>query len=221
MIYAIDVTCVVVLLILGYIELVKYLTNKKISEIGKDLRAFSKNRVIYLVFMLLAGASLIISFNTMYHIDAITQAKLITLVMMIGPMAAVDYRLQKIPNRFLVIALLARVIILIFEILDDFAESLSIMKDSALAALVIGLFFFILLLVFKNSIGMGDIKLFAVIGLYQGIWGTVNSVFFSLLVSFFIAIFLLITKKKKRSDTIPFGPCILLGTIIAMCLSGM
>lgn len=64
-------------------------------------------------------------------------------------------------------------------------------------------------------------KLFAVMGLYQGLWGAVNSVFFSLLASFVVSVALLISKKKGRKDTISFGPSILIGTIAAIGLAGM
>ena len=73
----------------------------------------------------------------------------------------------------------------------------------------------------KNSIGYGDIKLFIVIGLMLGLEGIWGAVFMSLLVSFFVALFLLICKKKKRTDSIPFGPAIALGTFLSVFLTGM
>ena len=107
------------------------------------------------------------------------------------------------------------------EFISSPATGFLILKDNLVGAAVIGIFFFLLFLVFKNSIGMGDIKLFAVMGLYQGLWGAVNSVFFSLVVSFVLSVGLLITRKKGRKDTIPFGPSILIGTAIAIGLAGM
>ena len=78
-----------------------------------------------------------------------------------------------------------------------------------------------MLLIFRNSIGMGDVKLFALMGLYQGLWGAFNAVFFSFVVSFVAAVALLATRKKNRKDVIPFGPSVLLGTILAVSLSGI
>lgn len=68
---------------------------------------------------------------------------------------------------------------------------------------------------------MGDIKLFALMGLYQGLFGVFNSVFFSLIVSFFISIILLILKRKNRKDVIPFGPSIYAGTVVGIFLTGL
>ena len=88
-------------------------------------------------------------------------------------------------------------------------------------AIIIGGFFLIILLIFKNSIGMGDVKLFALMGLYQGLLGVFNSVFFSLIVSFFISIILLMLKRKNRKDVIPFGPSIYIGTVVGIFLTGL
>ena len=125
------------------------------------------------------------------------------------------------PNQFLIAGLVLRVILFGAEFAVDSRSALTTLKDCAIGAVVYGAFFLLLLLVFKNSVGMGDVKLFALMGFYQGLWGAFSSVFFSLLVTFVLSVFLLITKKKKRNDVIAFGPSILLGTVISICLSGM
>ncbi len=101
----------------------------------------------------------------------------------------------------------------------DFDSVAMIALDATLAAVIIGAFFTILLLIFKNSIGMGDIKLFCLMGLYLGLSGLLNAVFFSLLVSFFVSIAVLITKKKARNDTLAFGPMIFLGTLVSIIMT--
>ena len=47
------------------------------------------------------------------------------------------------------------------------------------------------------------------------------SVFVSLIVSFVISAVLLVTKKKKRRDVIPFAPALMIGTYISVFLTGM
>ena len=73
----------------------------------------------------------------------------------------------------------------------------------------------------KNGIGFGDMKLFIVMGLMLGLDGIWGAVFLALIVSFLIAAFALITKKKTRKDAIPFGPALVIGTYLSICLSGM
>ena len=137
------------------------------------------------------------------------------------PAAAVDYKVQKIPNAVIISAFVLRIVLLAAEFAESVSNGVSLLKDDLIGMTVIGGFFLLIMLIFKNSIGMGDVKMFAVMGIYQGLWGAFNSVFFSLLVSFVLSIALLVAKKKKKHDTIPFGPSILIGTVIAVNLAGM
>ena len=69
--------------------------------------------------------------------------------------------------------------------------------------------------------GFGDMKLFLVMGLLLGTRGIWGAVFLSLIVIFFISVFALITKRKSRKDLIPFGPALVIGTYLAVYLTGM
>jgi prepilin signal peptidase PulO-like enzyme (type II secretory pathway) len=75
--------------------------------------------------------------------------------------------------------------------------------------------------IIRNSIGFGDMKLFLVMGLLLGTRGIWGAVFLSLIVIFFISVFALITKRKSRKDLIPFGPALVIGTYLAVYLTGM
>lgn len=216
-----DILVSVVLLFIGFIGVYNYLNKKKWNTIDKNLLKMSRNKIIYLSIGFLISTILVVLFQVIYRQPFLTQIKLLILINIIIPCAATDYRVHKIPNQFIVFALALRVVVFVAEIISSFSAGISTLIDSAIGAGIVAGFFFLILLIFKNSIGMGDVKLFAIMGLYQGLWGTVNSVFFSLLVSFLVAIFLLITKKKGRKDVISFGPSILLGTFIAIAISGM
>lgn len=219
--YWIDIVLSLILLAVGYVSVCCYLNGTKINEIKLQSLKFTKTRLAYALVGFVTVGMLVFCLNTTYSIDLITRLSLITLVLLILPVSAIDMRLQKIPNVFLLVGLAIRIVYLAVMYIQDASNAWIITKDSLIGSVVIGLFFLFLLVVFKNSIGMGDVKLFALMGLYQGLWGVINSVFFSLVVSFFVSIALLITKKKGRKDTISFGPSIYLGTIIAMCMAGM
>ena len=221
MIIAIDIILSLILIFIGYISVCYYLNNIAWISINLTVLRPSKNKIIYLSLEILTVAFIIVLFQAVYKLDVISQIKLLVLVLIIFPIAAIDLKLQKIPNCFILSALVIRGLIYIAEFIISVPAAFSTLKDGFLGAIILGGFFLLLLLIFKNSIGMGDIKLFVVMGLYQGLWGAINSVFFSLIVSFFISISLLIGKKKGRKDTIPFGPSVLLGIIIAIALSGM
>ena len=75
-------------------------------------------------------------------------------------------------------------------------------------------------LVYKQEgIGMGDVKLAAAIGAFLGWRSTVMMVIVSVVFGGVISLTLLLMKKKGRKDYIPFGPFLVLGTVI-MILAG-
>ena len=217
----IDVLISIFLVALGYVAVCYYFNQKKWNSKDVISLKFSKNKIIYLAGTVIATIVMIVVLNAVYELELLSQVKLLTLVLMIFPISAVDYRVQKIPNQFIVTALALRLLIYVVEIIVSPKRAGITFIDNLLGAFIISLFFLLLLVIFKNSVGMGDVKLFFVMGMYQGLWGVVNSVFFSLFVSFVLSVGLLITKKKQKTDTISFGPSILLGTIIGICLSGM
>lgn len=221
MIIATDILLSIVLLAAGYISACYYLNGIKWNSKNVIILKPTRNKIVYLCFGVIAAATLITVFQTVYKTEPIAQIKLLTLALIILPVAAIDMRLQKIPNQFIIAALALRAIIYIPEFIVSLSVALLTLKDDVLGALIMGLFFLLMLLMFKNSVGMGDIKLIAIIGLYQGLWGAFATVFFSLIVSFLVSLILLVSKKKGRKDSISFGPCILLGTIIAIVLTGI
>lgn len=222
MIFA-EILCVLLLGTASYFAAYCYFRDLSCRSLPvREALVMTRNRLFFLLGAALSGAILIIMFHWKYpDTGLIHRLKRLSLVMLMFPMAAVDLRQQKIPNPFLLAALIVRLLFLAAELIINVHSAWATLLDGLVGAAVLGLFFFLLLLVFKNSIGMGDVKLFAVMGLYQGLWGAMNAVFFSLIASFFVAIFLLITRKKGRKDSIPFGPCILLGTVLSIGLTGM
>lgn len=155
-----------------------------------------------------------------YDGSVVINVKLMILVSMMWPIAYIDFKKKKIPNDILKIMLIARAIILVPELilLGNVAHRLFSMLIATVAVLVACI---LCCLIVKGAIGMGDVKLFGVMALYLGLEGIWTAIFCALIVSFFIAVFSLITKKVKRKDNIPFAPAILIGTYLSIFLTGI
>lgn len=69
-----------------------------------------------------------------------------------------------------------------------------------------GLLFFILTLLTKGAIGGGDIKLIAALGLWLGVRPLLSVIAYGFIAGGVAALFLLVTKQKKRSDYFAYGP---------------
>lgn len=68
----------------------------------------------------------------------------------------------------------------------------------------------------KESLGMGDVKLMAVLGLYMGTTNSINIFILSFIIGAIVSIYMLIAKKKELNTYIPFAPCIVIATIFTI-----
>lgn len=177
----------------------------------------NKAFVVAMFMMNILLANLIIY---IYSGSVVINVKLMILVSMMWPIAYIDFKKKKIPNDILKIMLIARAIILVPELilLGNVAHRLFSMLIATVAVLVACI---LCCLIVKGAIGMGDVKLFGVMALYLGLEGIWTAIFCALVVSFFIAVFSLITKKVKRKENIPFAPAILIGTYLSIFLTGI
>lgn len=177
---------------------------------------------IYSAICVALTVTIAVFFPQMYPNNSIwVNVKRMVLLSVIWPIAYIDYKTLRIPNLFVIYGLACRVIILIFEILLGHSYVWQVLLSEAVAAGALLLAALLCALIIKNGIGFGDMKLFIVMGLMLGLEGIWGAVFLALVVSFFIAVYVLITKKKTRKDAIPFGPALVIGTYLSVCLSGM
>jgi leader peptidase (prepilin peptidase) / N-methyltransferase len=68
----------------------------------------------------------------------------------------------------------------------------------------------------KEGMGMGDVKMAGMMGLMVGFPNIIVALFGGVLLGGLTAIFLIIFKKKTRTDIIPFGDFLALGTIVTI-----
>ncbi|MFC4320956.1 prepilin peptidase [Litchfieldia salsa] len=87
--------------------------------------------------------------------------------------------------------------------------------DMLLGSLVGFTLLFIIALVSRGGMGGGDIKLYAVLGLVLGWKLTLLSFFLATIIGTLIGLIGMVTGKVKRGKPMPFGPAIVLGTLLA------
>ena len=132
--------------------------------------------------------------------------------------AWIDWHDRRIPNKILILMLKTRGILLCVEwaVYPEYRLSLLL---SALLGLLIGGGMFLLADVISNGgIGMGDIKLFAVVGSYMGSGSILAVIFLTVMASAAYSAVMLLFKKVKWKEEIPFAPFILVGTVLTMAL---
>jgi leader peptidase (prepilin peptidase)/N-methyltransferase len=127
-------------------------------------------------------------------------------------LSAIDLEQRIIPNR---IVLPAGILVL----LGDIAAEPHRWKEWTVAAF--GSFFVALAvsLTTRGGVGMGDVKLAFLLGAGLG-WAVAGAALVAMLATFVVSVVILFRRGlKARKETIPFGPFLVLGALVALFLS--
>lgn len=178
--------------------------------------------LIYSAIMVVLTITSSVVMYTVYKDNSIwTSVKCMSLLSVMWPLAFIDYKTYRIPNKFIIYGLICRVVILAFELIFNTEAIMYVIVPEIIASGALLLAAILCRVCMKGSIGVGDIKLFMLMGLFLGMQGIWSAIFSSLVVSFVMSIYLLATKKKTKKDVIPFGPAIVIGTYLSILLSGV
>lgn len=129
----------------------------------------------------------------------------------------IDYRKQIIPNR---LSLSIFEVGLIFAFIAGLTN-FNLFLDKIIGLVAGGGIFLIITLIGgliagKEAMGFGDVKLMCGLGLIFGWLDVVMIAVVSFLIGAIISIILLVSKKKKTDEYIPFGPFIIIATFLVL-----
>lgn len=181
-----------------------------------------KGMLIYSAVMTVLTAAISVWFGSRYADHHVfNNIKCMMLLSILWPVAYIDFRTYRIPNTFILFGLIARAALIPFELLIDSDYAKFSLVSGLIAAGAMLLAAVVCAVLAKGSIGFGDMKLFIVLGLFLEMEGSWGAMFLSLILSLVVSVALILLKKIKRTDSVPFGPAIMLGTYLSVCLTGM
>ena len=143
------------------------------------------------------------------HDDALKCVLGLALVTFLVPIAVIDLDLKRIPNALTGPA--AIVALAIGAALDP-----SYLPEQLIAGAAALLFFFLPALLHNKGMGMGDVKLAGVLGLYLG-RAVAPALFFALILGVVVGVAVIASQgmTEGRRVKIPFGPFMAAGAILA------
>ena len=131
-----------------------------------------------------------------------------------------DARTHLIPNLLVGMMLLTGAAVETAVFFLDRTAFLSYLLAAAVGLVICFAVFFLLSRLTKNGLGMGDVKLLSAMGWLTNLSTVLWSTLFTLLLCLLPVLFLMLTKKKGKSDHIPFGPFVFLGYVLLLMISG-
>ena len=145
--------------------------------------------------------------------------KFIILTPLLLSVFVIDYKSQIIPNRLNLTIFEIGIIFAFLYGLSDVAITINMLLGMLagggifiLITLIGGAFFG------KEAMGFGDVKLMGGLGLFFGLSNIIIITLVSFLIGAILSIIMLITRIKKSSEYIAFGPFIVLATFISIYL---
>ena len=172
----------------------------------------------YLLMIIVAVAYIALIYLQGFTINSIGY---LILIPMLLSAFIIDFKLQIIPNRLTLTIFEVGLVFTFVRSLLNINAGIDLFIDSILGMLVGGGIFLLITLIGgaiagKEAMGFGDVKLMGALGLF---FGWVNMIMISVMAFLFaavVSIVILIARRKKFSEYIPFGPFIVVATMIPM-----
>lgn len=198
--------------------------NKRLPE---NKKIFSKD--IFSIYLKSARPNYILMvINALLYIGilyfnglSIDTIKFMFLIPMLISAFVIDYRLQIIPNRLTLSIFEVGLIFTFLSAIINTNAGMNIFINNMLGMIVGGGIFLIITLIGgliagKDAMGFGDVKLMGALGLFVGWLEIIMISVIAFLLAAIVSIIILISRKKKADEYIPFGPFIVIGALIVV-----
>lgn len=175
----------------------------------------------YILMLIIAIAYIALLYFNGLTIDTL---KFMLLIPMLIIAFMIDLKLQIIPNRLTLTIFETGLVFTFIKTLLITGGGINIFIDSMVGMLVGGGIFLIITLIGgaiagKEAMGFGDVKLMGALGLFFGWLNMILISVMSFLFAAIVSIIILISRKKKFSEYIPFGPFIVVASMIPIYIS--
>lgn len=193
--------------------------NYLLFEVFMSYMQLSTKKVRIVVIGICSVFSII--FSLLFENYGYGPVKIIKYCLLMGGLILIAYedmKEKRIPNRWLLYLTGIRVMLFVIETILYPTMLIENMKFTCWGGVVSGLVLFLAYVISRHEIGLGDVKLFVVIGLYLGVSVTYFVMLLSLIIAAVYGGFNLIVKRLNAKDEIAFGPFVAIGTVIILGL---
>lgn len=201
------------------------MNNEKIIEEG-SLRKFKNEFVphytlMIVMFVLYVVLLYVCGIDKTWHSNVKLVSYFVLMPMLVCAFI-IDWKKQIIPNRLVLTIFEVGLLVTFFE--GTVSSTGMTFALNRLEGMVCGagIFWVITLLggliAGKEAMGMGDVKLMGALGLFFGMRNIIVISIMSFVIGAIASIFLILTKVRKVDEYIPFGPFIVISTVIAMLI---
>lgn len=155
---------------------------------------------------------------TWYGYDLLKAVQLVFLIALLLLAGKIDKHNRIIPNALIGVLMMFRILAFIIWFFLDRQQLASELTSGLCGFFVMTIIFSLLRLMYKQSIGMGDIKLMIVIGLYVGLMRSLYILLIAAIGAVVVSMVAMIKRRMTIKDSLSFGPSIALGGIVILII---
>lgn len=207
-----------ILAILLPITIVINLFSFWIAQKGKTIEKKGYIYLIILIFINCMSSIVLVCGYKNDHIVFLIKRSMILSIL--GAAAYTDFKDMIIPNQLILTSIVYRILLIPYEVATNLGVFKIMILSELIASVALLVVSFLCRAVMHGSLGFGDMKLMAVMGLLLGLDGIIGAMLTSMFITFFAAIYLMISKRKSKTDVIPFAPFLAIGTCISVFITG-
>ena len=186
------------------------------SEKNEQKKCRSKTEIITLS-VITSACNIFATYRVLNTVaDMINIIKILIMLICITGAAANDYREKRIPNIFSLVIAGTGMVCLMIRYIQNRDIFSAYLFSSIFATIVVAVCLVLGMVLTRGGIGLGDIKLLCAIALAGGVYVVGATIFCGIIICAVSSVILLAGKKKKMNDSIPFGPFIYIGFVIAI-----
>ena len=150
--------------------------------------------------------------------DRLTMIAAWTAFVIIGvALSAIDFQLHRLPDALNGALYLSGIVLLSAD--ATWHHRLGHLRSAIIASVLLSAFYWVVNLLSKGGMGMGDVKLAASIGLYTG-YISALCVYVAAMASFalgsLVGIAIIVLQRGTRKTAVPFGPFMIVGALISI-----
>jgi leader peptidase (prepilin peptidase)/N-methyltransferase len=121
-------------------------------------------------------------------------------------LSAIDFQLHRLPDVLNGALYLSGIVFLSLD--AALHHRFGHLRSAVIASVLLSAFYWLVNLLSKGGMGMGDVKLAASIGLYAG--------YISFALGSLVGIAIIVLQKGTRKTALPFGPFMIVGVLISI-----
>lgn len=158
-----------------------------------------------------------------YDVDGVLlSVTLGSLAAVLVALSEIDVKVRRLPREISYPAAVVGVSLLVADALTRDRADRAVMVLAGAAVFTIAMF--VLFVIGRGSLGDGDVRIAPLLGSFLGYWSprlVLSALLAASLVATVVALGFMVVKRSGRGTTLPFGPFLALGTVIALASQGL